>query len=129
MRRVARRADGCSVLIREGAIGSSAPEGTPFHWFVLRNQQRGEAVLGDQSEPLSNRELQFGTSFQLFLPWLRAEFAFKDHIDMFPSGRGSDVPSPIDAAWLDGADLLVIERAYAGRLTRSFTVDGFTMRR
>ena len=51
VRRVARRADGCSVLIREGAIGSSAPEATPFHWFELRNQQRGEAVLGDQSEP------------------------------------------------------------------------------
>ena len=50
---------------------------------------------------------------------MTAEFAFKDHIDMFPSGRGSDVPSPIDAAWLDGADLLVIEMAYAGRLTRS----------
>jgi hypothetical protein len=79
--------------------------------------------------PFENRELQFGTSFQLFLPWLRSELAFKDQIDGFPSGRGSDVPSPIDAAWVDGADLLVIEMAYAGRLTRSLTVDGFTMRR
>jgi hypothetical protein len=132
IRRVARRPDGCTVLIREGAIGSNQIAGTPFR-FVLRNQQRGEAVLGAQSEPLGNRELQFGSAtLQFLLPWLRSESAFQDHVDVFPWGRGMvgmDAPSPIDASWLDGADLLVIEMAYAGRLTRSFAVDGFTMRR
>ena len=47
----------------------------------------------------------------------------------YPSAVMSASPTPrIDAAWLDGADLVIIESAYAGHVTRSLEVDGFKMR-
>lgn len=33
----------------------------------------------------------------------------------------------IDAQWLDGADLVVVETAPAGTIRRSITIDGFRM--
>lgn len=55
-------------------------------------------------------------------------FDLVDVIGQFPSrGRAGATPA-IDTAWLDGADLAVIETAYAGRVTRALTVDGFRMR-
>ena len=100
--------------------------------FVLRNAARGEALFGD-AQPAANTGLQLGSWF------LRGIFSVEsgstepgfDLVDVvlqFPS-RGPEAASPpIDAAWLDGADLVVIETAYAGRVTRSLTVDGFKMR-
>jgi hypothetical protein len=46
----------------------------------------------------------------------------------FPARGDSAATPPIDAAWLDGADIVVIETAYAGRVTRTLSVDGFKMR-
>jgi hypothetical protein len=44
-------------------------------------------------------------------------------------GAAASVARGIDPAWLDGADVVVIESAYAGHVTRSLEVDGFKMRR
>jgi hypothetical protein len=53
---------------------------------------------------------------------------FVDEVSEFPA-RGATAVAPfIDATWLDGADLVVIETGYAGRVTRTLTVDGFRMR-
>ena len=43
-----------------------------------------------------------------------------------PRERFGSAP-PIDAAWLDDADLAVVETVYAGRVTRSIVAEGFKM--
>jgi hypothetical protein len=47
----------------------------------------------------------------------------------YPTRASSSSPDRrIDAAWLDAAELVVIESVYAGHVTRALDVDGFKMR-
>lgn len=127
VRRVLRRSDGCSVLVRQSADRSVGRAGvmTSYH-FALRNTGRGEALLGDSEWPV-NRSLHFGgwSVDTHVMPGL----AFSDVIAHYPSRVSFEAAPQVDAAWLDGAELAVIEAAYAGRVTRSLAVEGFSMRR
>ena len=89
-------------------------------------------MRGD-NQPLSNSGLLLGGSF------LRGAFSFEindtgfgfvfaDLVAQFPPHGAYPEALPIDGAWLDGAELVVIETAYAGRVRRTLTVDGFRMR-
>ena len=134
VRRLIRRSDGCTVLVRRiRAVPLSGPSVPTQYDFVLRNAALREAVLGER-QPFSGSE-------RFALPWLSGGIwvggesrgfgvEIDDAVVEFPGrvrGRAA-ATSPIDAAWLDGADLAVVETEYAGRVTRTLTVDGFTMR-
>jgi hypothetical protein len=128
VRRVLRRPDGCSVLVRQSVPGAVNQYGmTRSFQYVLRNAQRGEALLGD-TDPLTDRPMLFG-GWSIGLE-TASRLAFSDVIMHYPSRSSpSDASARIDAAWLDGTDLVVVETNYAGRVTRSLAIDGFRMRK
>ena len=124
--RVARHADGCSVLVRQSTIGSFGPPSAPATYqLLLRNATRGEALTGD-SQFTDTQGMQMGNWF--VSPSGEGKgFAFVHLVQRYPA-RGSFASAPrIDAAWLDGADLAVVETVYGGRVTRSIVADGFKM--
>jgi hypothetical protein len=132
--RVVRRPGGCTVLVRRISAGSLSRPSVPKQYdFALRNATRGEAVLG-MTQPLTapgprvaNVLIPGGISVGNESPAFG--FDFVDTVAEFPArDYGAAAAVPIDTAWLDGADLVVLETAYAGRVSRTLTVDGFTMR-
>jgi hypothetical protein len=137
--RVLRRPDGCTVLVRRiGIVPFSRPSVPKQYDFVLRNTARGEAVLGEAQALSPPGPRVVGTLSSMLIPgaehgYWGSESAgpgldLVDSVLEFPARDPSAARSPIDAAWLDGAELAVIETAYAGRVTRSIAVDGFRMR-
>jgi hypothetical protein len=139
IRRVLRRPDRCTVLVRRIGVESLSRPSVPKEYnFLLRNAARGEAVQG-QAQPLTAPGPRVATTLASMLIPRSGQggwgiegpalgFDFVDSVAEFPPRYRSSTPSPIDAAWLDGAELAVIETAYAGRVTRSIAVDGFRMR-
>ena len=123
-----RSDDRCAVAIREWSVD---PLLAPAHGgqlqFVLRNRVRREAVTGDQ------RFMSGATmASSLFIVPLivpdRSRFRPGYQRLKYPqsferSGRGP----AIDAAWLDEAELVVVETAYAGSVRRSITIDDFAI--
>ena len=125
LRRVRKRSDGCSVLIRQVAA-TGRPNVSRSYQYFLRNAQRAEAVPGE------NQQIMFHSMPFRFLPlggWsfdvpFAAPFGFLDHAQSY----SSRTTRQIDADWIAGADLAVIETAYAGRVSRSLVIEGFRMR-
>jgi hypothetical protein len=126
MLQVLRRADGCSVLVRQSMVGSSGePSATRSFQLLLRNAMRGEALTGD-SEFMMGESLHMGNWF-VPSPGVGLGFSFVHLAAHYPP-RGTLAPAPrIDAAWLGGADLAVVETVYAGRVARSIVAEGFKM--
>ncbi len=125
LRRVVRRPDGCSIVVREIRRSSGQSGIRVSYQYLLRNAARGEAVLGG-SEQIFGRAVPFAGS--LFGGWTLegasgSAFGFEDHIERYPAPFSE--AGPIDADWLASADVAVIETAYAGRVSRSIVVDGF----
>jgi len=126
VRRVLARADSCSVLVRR--VGPAPNSAWNHFQFVLRNVARGQFVTG-----------QAETSGSSNLPLVGAYFgvessngAFADMILRYPprgmrSSEGEE--GDFDADWLRGAEMVVVETDYRGRLSRTLTVDGFVMKR
>ena len=128
MIRVRRRADGCSLVVRQLRVQPlwEPPLQRSFH-FILRNAARGEAIDGDSRQvPIA------ATSFGSFLGVTIESAPGTGFLNVsleYPSRTPAAAGAPrIDAAWLDGAELVVIESASAGRVTRSLSADGFKMR-
>jgi hypothetical protein len=128
--RVLRRTDGCDLFVRQFTVRPIRPaaEDRQFY-FVLRNAARGEAFDGDRGQ------------MPMVAPSLGGFFGVTFENDNHPSGfsisisslrypgRTSSAAAPrIDGAWLDGAELVVIESARTGRVTRELSADGFTIR-
>jgi len=125
MLQVARHADGCSVLVRQSMSGSLVQPAVPrTYQLVLRNAMRGEAVTGDSEEFVRTDHLQAGTWF-VSRPGVGLGFSFVHLAQRYPARGPFASPPRIDAAWLDGADLAVVETVYAGRVTRSISAEGF----
>ena len=126
---VRRRADRCEVLMRQLRVTPLWVPALPRNFqFVLRNSGHREAIEGDNRMAPTAAFSQAGffgwsvdkhpVGLSVWAPGLT-----------FPTSRISpDSTVRLDAVWLDGAELVVIESAYAGRVTRSLTVDGFRMR-
>jgi hypothetical protein len=130
LRRVVRRPDGCSVLIRERRVPAGQHNVFRSYRYLLRNVQRGEALLGS-----SERMMDRGVPFRglLFAGWsiegpFGSGFGFLDHVEGYPERSPFATARRIDADWLAGADVVAIETAYAGRVSRSIVVEGFRMR-
>jgi hypothetical protein len=123
---VARHPDGCSVLIRQSMTGSfGRASARQTYQLLLRNARRGEALMGD-SQFMHTESAQMGNWF-LSGPGEGFGFSFVHLAQHYPA-RGPSASAPrIDAAWLDGADLALVETVYAGRVTRSIAAEGFKM--
>jgi hypothetical protein len=137
--RVLRRPDRCTVLVRRIDAGSIWKPSVPRQYDVaLRNTARAEAVLGDMQRLSVPGPRVSSMLARVLIPgsehtsWASESpefgFDFVDTVADFPPRDPTAARPTIDAAWLDGAELVVIETAYAGRVTRTVTVDGFRMR-
>jgi hypothetical protein len=125
MLQVARRADGCSVLVRQSMSGLFARPSVPrTYQLVLRNAMRGEAVAG--SEEFIGAGIQMG-SWIVSRPGAGLGFSFVHLAQRYPAREPFASAPRIDAAWLDGADLALVETVYAGRVTRSIAAEGFKL--
>jgi hypothetical protein len=130
LRRVLRRAGDCSVLIREIG-GTGRLDGRRSYRYFLRNVQRGEALIGD-SEPMVREGPAFrGLFFAASSVHVYSEsgFGFLDRVEHYPARSPVNAIGPLDAEWLGASELVVIETAYAGRVSRSIVVEGFRMER
>ena len=130
--RVLRRSDGCELFVRHISVRPIWAGRVPrqFH-YVLRNVGRGEAIEGDAQELMPLGELNVaGALFGVTIDGSGAGgFSVWHELLRYPSGAMSASPTPrIDSAWLDGAELVVIESAYAGHVTRTLDIEGFRMR-
>jgi len=127
MLQVARHPDGCSVLVRQSMTGSfgRASDRRPYQ-LLLRNASRGEALVGDSDFFMQSESAHVGNwSVSGYSEGFG--FSFVHLAQRYPA-RGPLASAPrIDAAWLDGADLILVDTVYAGRVARSIAADGFRM--
>jgi hypothetical protein len=130
--RVRRRSDGCDVLVRQFAVAPLWAAKSPRQFqYVLRNAGRGEAIAGDSEGTFPHGQFNVGALFGLSIYGSGSGQPFSEWSQTlrYPTRASSSSPAGrIDAAWLDAAELVVIESVYAGRVTRSLDVDGFRMR-
>jgi hypothetical protein len=96
--------------------------------FALVNRSRGEAVAGDSEPRGVGASLNIGGLglFEVSTAGA-AGFALREETVYFPGRQTrTGVPQPlIDAAWIAGAELAMVESRYAGKVTRTFTADDF----
>jgi hypothetical protein len=135
--RIDRRGDGCTVDVRLVSVGPLFRPRIPSREeFVLRNVGRQEAVRAgvESSTPGSSSPFGFllgmalgggGYASHANAPGFSA-VAFRYR---FPAAdpMGGTVGPVIDAGWLSGAELVRINIAYAGHLTRPLTIENFRM--
>lgn len=129
--RVQQRHDGCTILLRQWRVRSilSSLEYRQ-HEFLLRNVQRQEAYAGN----VQHRGFAASSVGSLMLYGLvsaipGSEGFSIEHVWMdYPQRWGAQAErSTIDAQWLAAADLVIVETAHAGVITRTIVLDDFMM--
>jgi ABC-type transport system involved in multi-copper enzyme maturation permease subunit len=125
--RTLRRSDGCTVLVRQSVAASSEKPSAPRTYeLVLLNRARKEAVAGSsQYVPGISGRLAMGTVFE----GAGSGFFFAHLIDRFPVDAPIESKPVLDASWIDHAELAIVETTYAGRVSRSISIDDFRMAR
>ena len=129
---VRQRLDGIVIAVRHWRTESALSlESHSEYEFVLRNRARAEALTGSR-EPWGSSGLHGGSSSIAMLPLIMLDSASRGFIVQhealhFPSRMSRpDATRPrLDAAWLADAELVVVERVYAGRVTRTLTAEDF----
>jgi hypothetical protein len=136
----ARQVDGYSVEIRRWRAQSLVdPAFTPDDTFVLFNRARKSALTqrGEQRTGGIGIGVRAGGALTAALPYVFSRagmgldlagsgtFSVNQTIALFPMDGSS--PDAVDADWFSGAELMVLEARYAGVLTRSVSVDAFTI--
>jgi hypothetical protein len=99
-------------------------------YYVLVNRGRGEAIAGDNEGmmPLGQWNLA-GALFGISIEGGTQGFSVWTQTLRYPTrAQSASGARQIDRAWLDAAELVVIESAYAGHVTRTIDVQGFRMR-
>ena len=133
-----RRGDACTVDLRVVSVGAAFhPHYFSRDEFVLRNAGKGEAVSAGMHSggQHATSALGFlfamasgGGSYGLSLGPDGSGFSATAFRYRFPAESARGEASPvIDAAWLGGAELVRINIAYAGHITRSLTIENFRM--
>jgi hypothetical protein len=126
--RVIRRATGCTVLFRRSHVETlfSLPRYADF-MYVLRNGARGEAA-GSDVHGLSQDGFSAGAFF-VSRPRVGGRgFVLEQYEIEFPARSRPDGSSvDLDEAWIDGAELVILEAIPAGVISRAVTLDGFQM--
>jgi hypothetical protein len=129
--RVRRRSDGCDVLLRQFTVHPMWSERSRRQfYYVLVNRGRGEAIAGDNEGmmPLGQWNLA-GALFGISIEGGTQGFSVWTQTLRYPTrAQSASGARQIDRAWLDAAELVVIESAYAGHVTRTIDVQGFRMR-
>jgi len=126
MLQVVKRADSCSVLVRQSTIGSVGRPPAPLTYqLLLRNAMRGEALTGEPEFMIGDGMIM--GSWFVASPGAGLGFSFVHLAQHYPARGPLGSAARIDAAWLDGADLALVETVYAGRVTRSIVAEGFKM--
>jgi hypothetical protein len=127
--RIIRRATGCTVLVRRSYVEPlfSPPQYRDFI-YVLRNATRGEAASTDAQQAISQGGFNAST-FYLPEPHVGGRgFVLEQYEVQFPPRRGLEGQFvDLNEAWLAGSDLVVLEMVFAGRVSRTVTIDGFRM--
>jgi hypothetical protein len=136
--RIDRRADRCIVNVRVIAVGSAFDRRmTSRVDFVLRNAARGEAVRATVESATPNSISPLG--FLLGMAWGGGGYSAAANPDapgFSVVARRYRCPAAefrvgqhavIDSAWLAGAELVRIDIAYAGQVTRTLTIENFRM--
>jgi hypothetical protein len=133
---IVRRTDGCTVVLRETSINPLLRRRVLTNdSLVLRNAARGEAIEGglESMEGGASSPLWFVLSLGMGSGSVEAAtsertgFGVRTYTYRYPA-RGTSTTAPlIDAAWLDGAELVRIRKSYAGHVSRSLTIDDFRM--
>lgn len=128
--RVQRRPDGCTLLLRHWRVSSMlAGEEHRQYDYVLRNAARGEAVVGTLQHGFAASSSLFFLAGVTFSQPHAAGFSVQhlqvDYGRRWPAGQEEQVH--MDAGWLDSADLVIVETAPAGLMTRTITIEGFRM--
>jgi hypothetical protein len=133
---VGRRTGGRDITVRRWRAGSllSAERPVQDRYFALRHRGRGEALMGgvDTTWTTGSRStaslvlLQFplGAVMQLSRDGAPGGFAADTAFLRFP-GPGFGKAPPLDAAWFEEAELVVLESRWAGVVTRTFVIDRF----
>jgi hypothetical protein len=127
--RVIRHPTGCTVLFRRSYVETlfTSPRYSDPFMYVLRNGGRGEAAHGD-ARPLSSAGFSAGT-FYLSKPGIGGRgFVLEQYEIVFNARARSDgSPVDLDEAWIDGAELVILESIPAGVISRTMTIDRFQM--
>lgn len=133
---VLRRTSGCTIFMRRTSIEPLLVSATvQAHDYVLRNTARREALAANAHSVRTGHGLGplgfgFFGNVSYGIEGSGRGFVVNHFVLSYPTGGLQPPDAPmIDGAWLGAADLAVIETSYAGRVTRSVTVDGFRMQR
>ena len=124
--RVRRRTNGVVLLLRYWRVESLlTPSRNNTYQFVLRNRAQREALAaGSQSFSGSHAGISVG-SITFGLGQLGPRGFMVENWGLEFPDMNLQVASPIhiNPEWLEAADLVVVETAYAGRVTRALTLD------
>lgn len=133
---VQQGADGSNVVVRRWRVQSPlSVEPNLEEYFALRSRSRGEALMGgvDNSWRLGRRPnaavLLLGVPFAMIgtpLPFVFVSegFSVGTLYLRFP-GTGFGIPKDLDISSFKDAELVVLETAPAGLVTRRLTIDPF----
>lgn len=122
--------DGCSLVVRQSQVSSllSIAEYREFQ-FVLGNRERREAFAGDRRESGASTGFSAGPLFMSGLIFegiggagFEVKYVALEYPRRFPAPTTRAV---IDPAWQAGANLLVVETAFGGVITRTVTLEDF----
>jgi hypothetical protein len=136
---LARRAEGRDLTLRRWRARSLlSPERSTSRMFALRHRRRGEALLGSvdfsnvSDPPLGSSPAMERLRFPLgVLMGLYAAAPIGDGFSAgttfvrFPSPNAK--LAPIDPAWFDEAELVVLDTEEAGIATRQLAIDPFVL--
>lgn len=137
---VERRAEGRDLTLRRWRVRSLLSSERPAsRSFALRNRARGEALMGSvdfsngSDSPLGSSPAMERLRFPLgVLMGLYAAAPIGDGFSAgttfvrFPSPNALR-SAPVDPAWFDGAELVVLETEWAGIVTRRLTIEQFSL--
>ena len=120
---VQRAADSLSVVIRRWRVEPAfAADPLLEQYFALRRRSSGEALMGG----VDNSWRLGGGGGLIPLPVGSGGFSVGSLYLRFP-GPGFGIPPDIDIASFDDAELVVLEVAPAGVVTRRLTIDPFVV--
>ena len=127
-------ADGLVIAVRRWqAFSPVAPRQFGAFSYVALNRSRGEALTAnDEGSLLSTGGLSGSFPLSLMGSMIAglnrdafeiqaSQFRYLSRIDR------PDVTRTFDAAWFDGAELAVLQTGYVGSVTRTVTIDDFTV--
>jgi hypothetical protein len=130
--RIERRDDGCVIGVRQWQASSmlSIPEYRQFD-FILRNAGRGEAFTADRRDAGFAGQFSAGSFYFSGLSIGRGGLQGFDvnyvGLDYPRRSMVARAGRPIEPEWQANADLVIVETAFAGIVSRTLTLADFSI--